>query len=398
MKVKWENMGMVIMQAGGLLLTRRRQRAYAEQRINNTGYTVTQTDYIGNIIYENTSQKMILTPEGYYDCASKRYCYYLKDHLGSVRVVLQDDGTILEKNHYYPSGMRLPESTNNSAALPFRYGGKELESMNGLNQYDFGARRRFTWAPITTTPDPLCEKYYSISPYSWCENNPVNAIDPMGMDVYRYDDKTGDMSLFKKTDDNFDQIGKFKTVTNKETGEKSYELKTNKDGTAKTRMDNVEKGILSDGINFMKNDNVIAVGGKGQASVEGVEAFAVNLSDMVGKEISGAYFSKDGAEATTQISIGSYQNNTLTQSGSSGHALWQRMNPDSQLGNSITGFFHTHLTTGYSVSDRTTSSKQDRDSRDAALKLMPNLQFYILTHPVNYGDKFPYKIPYTNAW
>ena len=32
MKVKWGNMGMVIMQAGGLLLARRRQRAYAEQR------------------------------------------------------------------------------------------------------------------------------------------------------------------------------------------------------------------------------------------------------------------------------------------------------------------------------------------------------------------------------
>jgi hypothetical protein len=163
-------------------------------------------------------------------------------------------------------------------------------------------------------------------------------------------------------------------------------------------MDNVEKGILSDGINFMKNDNVIAVGGERQASVGGVEAFAVNLSGMVGKEISGAYFSKDGAATTTHVSIGNYQNNTLTKSGPSGHALWQRMNPDSQLGNSITGFFHTHPTIGYSVSDRTRASDQDKRSRDAALKLMPHLQFYILTHPVSYGGTFPYKIPYTNAW
>jgi len=200
--------------------------------------------------------------------------------------------------------------------------------------------------------------------------------------------------LHQPTNDNFDQVGKFKY--DKKSGE--YTLQTNKKGEAKTRIDNVEKGILSDGINFMKNDNVIAIGGEGQASVDGVEAFAVNLSDMVGKEISGAYFSKDGAATTTHISIGNYQNNTLTESGPSGHTLWQRMNSDSQLGNSITGFFHTHPTIGYSVSDRTSASEQDKRSRNRELKQMPHLRFWILTHPVNYGDKFPYKKEYTTEW
>ena len=32
----------------------------------------------------------------------------------------------------------------------------------------------------TTTIDPLAEKYYSISPYAWCGNNPVRFIDPNG--------------------------------------------------------------------------------------------------------------------------------------------------------------------------------------------------------------------------
>ena len=30
------------------------------------------------------------------------------------------------------------------------------------------------------TMDPLCEKYYSISPYAYCKGDPVNRIDPDG--------------------------------------------------------------------------------------------------------------------------------------------------------------------------------------------------------------------------
>jgi len=148
---------------------------------NPSDYTKLTTDYVGNMIYENGSLKQILLPEGYYQGGV--YYYYLKDHLGTNRLVINSSGAVIEKSHYYPSGMRFsPESTSNSAALPYRYNGKELEAMNGLNQYDYGARRRGAGLPIWTAVDPLAEKYYSISPYVYCAGNPINAIDPDGED------------------------------------------------------------------------------------------------------------------------------------------------------------------------------------------------------------------------
>jgi RHS repeat-associated protein len=145
-----------------------------------TSSTKLTTDYCGDIIYQNDSLKEILTPEGYWQ--NGIYYYYLKDHQGNTRIVLNQNNVQVEISHYYPDGMRFtPESSTNSAALPYRYNGKELEAMNGLNQYDYGARRRETGIPVWTTMDPLCEKRPWESPYCYTGNNPVNRIDPNGM-------------------------------------------------------------------------------------------------------------------------------------------------------------------------------------------------------------------------
>lgn len=71
--------------------------------------------------------------------------------------------------------------------------------------------------------DPHCEKYYSISPYVYCMNNPVKLIDPDGKDVYGFDINTGQLSITQHTDDDYDRImiGNFNkenefTVTDKD--------------------------------------------------------------------------------------------------------------------------------------------------------------------------------------
>ena len=56
--------------------------------------------------------------------------------------------------------------------------------MHGLNTYDYGARQYNSLVGRWDRMDPLCEKYYSVSPYAYCHNNPVMLTDPNGMDDY----------------------------------------------------------------------------------------------------------------------------------------------------------------------------------------------------------------------
>ena len=71
-----------------------------------------------------------------------------------------------------------------SASLQsYKYSGKEMETMNGLNTYDFHARPYYYPAIIFHSPDILSEKTPWLSPYLYCANNPLSIIDPTGMFV-----------------------------------------------------------------------------------------------------------------------------------------------------------------------------------------------------------------------
>ena len=63
---------------------------------------------------------------------------------------------------------------------PYRFGGKERLDESGLALYDFGARHYTTTLPRWLTMDPLAEKYYGVSPYVYCDNDPLSIIDFKG--------------------------------------------------------------------------------------------------------------------------------------------------------------------------------------------------------------------------
>ena len=118
--------------------------------------------------------------------------YHVTDHLGSVRVVKDGAGTVRQRFDYYPYGsvsrVYTNSSTTDNSVKRYRFGGKEIAgtaltdlagtgAAPGAPYLDFGAR---LYSPGTATwlsVDPMAEKFYKVSPYSYCHMDPLNRID-----------------------------------------------------------------------------------------------------------------------------------------------------------------------------------------------------------------------------
>ena len=108
--------------------------------------------------------------------------FYNQDHLGNNREVVDNLGRIIQVTNYYPYGSPFCDSLSslNASLQPYKYNGKEFDKMHGLNTYDYGARQYIPALPSWDRIDPLAEEYYSVSPYAYCNNNPIRFIDPDG--------------------------------------------------------------------------------------------------------------------------------------------------------------------------------------------------------------------------
>ena len=159
-----------------------------------------------------------------------------------MRAVRRGNGTVERRFDYYPFGsesrhwawsgqLPFPKTQAGGDAIPkgggfdfdfepiilgaraatsrWRFGGKEIAgqkvgasvSQNGTPSapagtpaaaagrpyLDFGARLYEPRTAAWLSQDPLTEKYYSISPFVYCLNSPLNVIDPFGLTYYWVD-------------------------------------------------------------------------------------------------------------------------------------------------------------------------------------------------------------------
>ncbi len=244
------------------------------------------TEYHGPVIYKDGAIDMVLFPGGYATIrgASVTFHYYTKDYLGNNRAVINGStGAIEQTIAYYPYGAVIADLGTPTTVQPYKFGGKELLTANGLNEYDFGARNYYPAVPGFTKPDQMCEKYYWLSPYLYCANNPVNLIDPSGKIIEMPKESTVGqtidvlLNLQKITDDKL-------TFSTQEDGSIRISIKSRGKGLKITGTDLVRRLTSS---SKTLTINVIDHGGNYQSSENPADA-----SNGIGTN-TGVYFNPD---------------------------------------------------------------------------------------------------------
>jgi len=160
-------------------------------RVKQTTSTGT-TIYLGEV-YEKTSS----TTTKYVFAGSQRIAavscglepgacslsFYHTDHLGSSDVVTDGTGTLIEHTEHTPYGaISRHEGTKD---FPHKFTGQRQDTANGLilfpaRAYDPSLGRFLQPDPYVQDPaDPQ-----TLNRYSYVRNNPINFVDPLGLDIF----------------------------------------------------------------------------------------------------------------------------------------------------------------------------------------------------------------------
>ena len=185
---------------------------YSALRADGSGYV-----YKGDLVYERSaggtlSLDCVLTTGGRI-VANKNssgtitgYTVYhhITDHLGSVRAITNaSTGNVVETSDFLPFGTRWSQTAGSSsstltdASNRWRYSGKEEQKAlnSSLPLIDYGARMYDPTIARWMSVDPMAEKYYEESPYSYCADRPLIILDPEGTDPIYYKNIWGKVKL-----------------------------------------------------------------------------------------------------------------------------------------------------------------------------------------------------------
>ena len=156
--------------------------------------------YISNsansvICYEAPTENNSLVENGCYKAASL-FCEETTDEDGHTLQVFTDfqgekvlerkDGnndTYYVYNDYGELRFVLPTGYQESLQA-YKYNGKELDRMHGLDWYDYGARMYDAAIGYWNGVDAMSDKNISIGQYTYCHDNPINKFDLDGNDDY----------------------------------------------------------------------------------------------------------------------------------------------------------------------------------------------------------------------
>ncbi len=141
-----------------------------EYREDNTG----QKQSISHIM--DDSKRIASTRKGSdFGDTTPEIKYNLDDHLGSSNLSVDENGTLINREEYYPFG---ETSFGSYSKKRYRFCGKEKDEESGL--YYYGARYYSPWTCRFISVDPQAGKYIFQTPYAYADNNPICKMDYNG--------------------------------------------------------------------------------------------------------------------------------------------------------------------------------------------------------------------------
>ena len=167
------------------------------QRVKKSGGTLYWRSLSGEILAESDLSGTITREYVYFagrriarrDDPSGNVYYFLQDHLGSTRVVTNQGGSVVRDSDYYPHGTE--KLVSGTVDDPHKFAGMYLDSESGLY---------YTWFRMYApnlgrwlAPDPVAgsaEEPGSLNRYAYVMNDPVNLVDPLGLDCKTPDGRT----------------------------------------------------------------------------------------------------------------------------------------------------------------------------------------------------------------
>ena len=105
--------------------------------------------------------------------------YYHSDHLGSASFVTNAEGGVMQHLQYLPYGELFVSQRNSEFDSRYKFTAKELD--NETSYTYFGARYYDSDLSGWLSVDPLSDKRRWVSPYAYCQWNPLVLVDPSGM-------------------------------------------------------------------------------------------------------------------------------------------------------------------------------------------------------------------------
>ena len=134
-----------------------------------------------DILYKPNMLGEVVSENGTNNGKENKVYFYHPDHLGSASWITDAQACIVHEYHYAPYGELIVDNDEfdyTDYDERYKFTGKERDSETGYDY--FGAR--FFWSAFGhwLSVDPLAEKTPGISPYAYCNWNPIKYKDPDG--------------------------------------------------------------------------------------------------------------------------------------------------------------------------------------------------------------------------